>query len=698
MSSASPGRQTSLVSAVFLVNTILVGMVCALAAALVVPMMGAFGQLHRADQAAALAGADGVLFRTTQAMRLSRGNSQTALVTQDDPAAELTRYRAGLDTQLIDALRQVRPLLAATDIGRAASVEEKWRAIEPLHRHLLEIAARPRAQRDLAETKSWFDAVGSVVAGLTELSLSIAADARMADPAIGENVLARQYSWAMRSSLGDECVFGRSLVAANTPMRLEFRSQIDTMRALAGRSLQYLRDLLARPNAPAGLIAATNDAAGEMTRMLAARDTAYATLGTGQPVTVSQYNDICTGPLGNVLRVAEAAMTGMTERAAEIHARAVTGLGIAGVLCAAALAAGIGGLLMIRHRIATPVRSLSGAIEKLADRDYRTPVYTWARDDEFGRMACTLEKLRLGAAEAERLAAERDDARLAREQYANRLESIVRGFETQAAGLVGALATGARGLEATAQSMTGTAQQGNDQAASVAAAAERVSAGVDSVAAAAEQLSASIHEIGGQVAHSTRNAGQAADASHRTDTIVRALAEGAGKIGAVVDLIRSIARQTNLLALNATIEAARAGEAGKGFAVVASEVKTLAAQTARATEDIGGQIALIQTATQEAVQAIGGIAATIDTVSEIASGIAAAVEQQGAATTGIARDVQQTARATRDVTASIGGVSEAANDTGQAAGVVLAAAGDLSRQAEHLSETVNRFVAEVRAA
>ena len=698
MSSVSPRRRASSMSAVFLVNAVFAAMAVAIAAALVMPIIGAAGQLHRADQAAALATADGLLFRTTQAMRLSRGNSQTLLVTRDDPGAELTRYRAELDAQLADALRQVRPLLAPADAGRAAAVEEKWRAVEPLHRHLLEIAARPRANRDLAETTPWFTAVGSVVASLTELSRSIAADARMADPAIGENVLARQYSWAMRESLGDECPLGRGLFAANAPMRPEMRSQIDTMRGLAGKSLQYLRDLLARPNAPAGLLAATDGAAGEMTRMLAARDAAYATLGTGQAETVAEYNDICTGPLVTILRVAEAAMTGMSGRAAQIHAAAVTGLVADGVLFAAALAAGLGGLLVIRRRITVPVRSLSGAIARLADRDYRTPVAATAFDDEFGKMARTLEKLRLGAAEAERLAMERDDARLARERHADRLEAIVRGFETEAAGLVGALATGARGLETTAQCMTAAARRSNDQAASVAAAAEAAGAGVDSAAAAAEQLAASIHEIGGQVARSTRIAGQAAEDSRRTDTIVRALAGGADRIGAVVNMIRGIARQTNLLALNATIEAARAGEAGKGFAVVASEVKTLAAQTARATEDISGQIALIQAATRQAVEAIDGIAATIHSVSDIASGIAAAVEQQGAATAGIARDVQQTARAARDVTAGIGGVSEAANGTGQTAGVVLAAAGDLSRQAERLSDAVNRFVTDVRAA
>ena len=185
--------------------------------------------------------------------------------------------------------------------------------------------------------------------------------------------------------------------------------------------------------------------------------------------------------------------------------------------------------------------------------------------------------------------------------------------------------------------------------------------------------------------------------ARRTDQVVRALAEGAQQIGEVVSLISSIAGQTNLLALNATIEAARAGEAGRGFAVVAGEVKGLAAQTARATDDISKQIGRIQGATQEAVSAIGGIAATIDEVSRIAAAIAEAVEQQGVATREIARNVQEAAQGARMVSETIVDVSSGAQETGRAAGQVLEGAGTLSGQAEGLRGEVGRFLAEVRA-
>jgi len=271
-------------------------------------------------------------------------------------------------------------------------------------------------------------------------------------------------------------------------------------------------------------------------------------------------------------------------------------------------------------------------------------------------------------------------------------------FERKIGVLVSVLSSGAMELQATAQSMSVTAAQTNRQAACVAAAAEEASAGVQTVASAAEELSASIHEISCQVAHSSKITGKAVEDARRTDTIVRALADGAQKIGDVVQLITGIAAQTNLLALNATIEAARAGDAGKGFAVVASEVKSLAGQTAKATEEIGAQIRQIQDATVEAVQAIRAIGATIDEVNVIASNIAVAIGEQGTATAEIARNVQRTASSAQAVTATIMGVGEAANGTGNAADQVLGAASSLSQQTERLTSEVSTFVAAARAA
>jgi methyl-accepting chemotaxis protein len=277
-----------------------------------------------------------------------------------------------------------------------------------------------------------------------------------------------------------------------------------------------------------------------------------------------------------------------------------------------------------------------------------------------------------------------------------RLRTSATTFERDVAASVGIVASASTQLRATAQSMAASAEQTSRQAAAVAQAADHASENVQTVASAAEQLSASIHEISRQVTQSTEIANSAVDEAGRTNQMVQGLTEAAQRIGEVVKLINNIASQTNLLALNATIEAARAGEAGKGFAVVANEVKSLANQTAKATDEISVQILAVQNATKEAVVAIGGIGGTIGKMSEIAAAIAAAVEEQGAATKEIARNVQQAAAGTGQVLTNIGGVTDAAGGAAQAAHDVLSAAGELSVQSEKLSSEINAFIVVIR--
>ena len=348
--------------------------------------------------------------------------------------------------------------------------------------------------------------------------------------------------------------------------------------------------------------------------------------------------------------------------------------------------------------ISGPVRLLTEAMIRLADSDWSTEVPGTSRRDEVGEMANAVSVFKTNGVNAVRVAAEQEAERATKAQRAERLETLTRGFEAKAGTLVNQVSSAATELQVTAQSMTGMAGQATQQATNVAAAAEQASANVQTVAAAAEELASSVTEISRQVAQSAKIANKAKDDARRTDSVVQALAEGAQKIGDVVGLINDIAGQTNLLALNATIEAARAGDAGKGFAVVASEVKSLATQTAKATEEIARQISQIQTATKEAVGSIQGIGATISEISEIAAAIAAAVEEQGSATQEIARNVQQAATGTQQVSANIVGVSQGANDTGAAAVQVLGAAGELSRQAEQLHGEIGRYIIGVEAA
>jgi methyl-accepting chemotaxis protein len=364
---------------------------------------------------------------------------------------------------------------------------------------------------------------------------------------------------------------------------------------------------------------------------------------------------------------------------------------LCGLLC-------IGAGLAIVRSVAGPLRLISTAVDRLATGDLDVVVAGAGRADEIGLLARGLDVVKRNAIQARQLADEKAAAQATKERRTEVLAGLLRRFEAKVGGLVTLLAAGSTQLEATARSMSNTAMRTNQQAGAVASAAEEASTGVQTVASAADELTASIQEISRQVAQSAKITEKAVADAQRTDGIVRALSEGAEKIGQVIGLISDIAGQTNLLALNATIEAARAGDAGKGFAVVASEVKNLATQTARATGEIGAQIGQIQTATKEAVDAIRDIATTITEVSTIAASIASAVEEQGAATAEIARNVQETAQATQEVTANISGVSQSANETGAGASQVLDSAGELSKQSEQLAGAVNAFVADVRAA
>jgi methyl-accepting chemotaxis protein len=355
-------------------------------------------------------------------------------------------------------------------------------------------------------------------------------------------------------------------------------------------------------------------------------------------------------------------------------------------------------LTLLTRRIVSPIIAMTDVIDRIARHEYALAVPARARSDEIGRMAVSIEALRQGAMAADEAAIEQERERTAKQLRSLRLEDLVQRFQTEISKLVGTIADASTRLETTAQSMTHTASTTDRQAETVAGAAGEANVNVQALASAAEELTASIREIRQQVTQSATVAGRAADSAQRTDATVRALAESAQRIGDVVGLIKSIAGQTSLLALNATIEAARAGAAGKGFAVVASEVKNLALQTGRATEEIGGQIGQIQSATLEAVAAIRDIMGIIQEVSAIATIIASAVEQQGAATDEIARNIQQTSVAVREVSTTIAGVSQAAAGTGAAAAQVLDAAVDLAKQSDRLTGDVNRFVGEVRAA
>jgi methyl-accepting chemotaxis protein len=357
------------------------------------------------------------------------------------------------------------------------------------------------------------------------------------------------------------------------------------------------------------------------------------------------------------------------------------------------------GFIVGQYGVAGPIRAVVELLKQLAGGKYDVDVHGTERGDEVGDVARTamvfkengLAKIRM---EREQKEAE---ARVAAQRRADMLK-LADGFERAVGEIVETVASASTELEASATTLTSTAERSQELATVVSAASEEASTNVQSVASATEELSSSVNEISRQVQESARMASEAVQQARATNDRVGELSKAASRIGDVIELINTIAGQTNLLALNATIEAARAGEAGRGFAVVASEVKALAEQTAKATGEISQQISGIQGATQVSVHAIREISGTIERLSEISSTIASAVEEQGAATQEISRNVQQAAEGTQQVSSNITHVQHGATETGSASAQVLSSAQMLSGDSNRLKSEVSKFLSSVRAA
>jgi methyl-accepting chemotaxis protein len=374
--------------------------------------------------------------------------------------------------------------------------------------------------------------------------------------------------------------------------------------------------------------------------------------------------------------------------------RQILGVSVLGLSIGLAVAGWI-----IFYGIVRPLGRMTTQIRELAAGNLDVTVTGTERGDEVGTLARSLDIFKRNGLVLRQLAEDQavQKSRLEYERRATTLQ-LADAFETTVGGIVHRVATASTAMEGAAQSLSSVAARAAQQTSIAASAAIEATGNVQSVAAATEQLSTSIAEISRRLKRSQAIAATAVSEAGRTDETVDMLARGAQNIGAIVNLIETVAQRTNLLALNATIEASRAGEAGRGFAVVASEVKTLANQTAQATHDIRAQIEEIQRTTGAVVGAMQSIGTIIGELNDISADIALSVEQQTSATIGISGNVQEAAQGATAVSTNIAGVTQASSEVGQSADQVLGAASELSQQSDRLTQEVRSFLATIRAA
>ncbi|MBR1122881.1 HAMP domain-containing protein [Bradyrhizobium lablabi] len=664
-----------------------------------------WGRLQVAGRISVIADASANLFKAMHNLRTDRSTTNRLLNSDAPLDADIEKYLRGLRDTEMPAMTSALAVLPTIEFAQQKTLvpefDRLFKTLSALQKEFWGEIGKPKASRRPTLAKEYMDTTSVLLETLDKLSGALAATVNHQDAVIDQLLAIKQIAWLLRNTAGEASLIISNGLAAG---KLSPENKVNYTKFTGGtdavwNALQLTASGMQLPPALANAMTATKTAYFEQ-QYLDLRDRLLAASLAGEKaeLTANQWSPITVGRLGAAVNVAEAALDAAKEHSLAQYASARNSLIAQLLLLLGAIALTVGAMIMVGRRVITPLHNMRDAMLKVAGGDLTVDTGYAARSDEIGALAGALETFKQQAMDKARIEAqerERNAGAATRQQaienYVGEFESVVRESLAQLGDASGQMRTTSAGLST-------VSRQTNERVQVAEKASGDASMSVDSVAAASEELSASINDISQQAAHAAGIASRAVNQARETDGTVQGLAKSAGRIGEVVGLINTIAAQTNLLALNATIEAARAGEAGRGFAVVASEVKSLASQTAKATEEISEQIADIQKVAGEAIDAIKNIGGIIGEVNEVATAIAAAVQEQGAATQEITRSTQFAAQGTRNVSENISGVKADADAAAAAADDVKRASETLETQSRQLGSQVTNFLGKIRAA
>ncbi|HYI31452.1 MAG TPA: methyl-accepting chemotaxis protein [Bradyrhizobium sp.] len=664
-----------------------------------------WARLQVTSRIAVVADTSANLFKAMHNLRTDRSTTNRLLNSDQPMDADIEKYVRGLrDTETPAMTSALATLPAIEFAGQKTLVPEfdrLFKTLTSLQKEFWDEIRKPKATRRATLAKEYMDTTGALLVTLDKLSASLAAAVNHQDANIDQLLAIKQTAWLLRNTGGEASLLISNGLGAGrlTPeARLTF-TKFSGGTDTAWSALELAVSGMQLPPALASAIAATKKAYFEP-EYLALRERLLTALIAGEKteLTANQWSPITVGRLAAAVNVAEAALDAAKEHTAQQRFAALNSLILQLVLLTGALVLTFGALLAVTRRVITPLHNMRDAMLKVAAGDLTVETGYDQRVDEIGALAGALSTFKQQAADKSRIEAQERERNVGATARQQSIETYVGEFETVVRQTLQQLGDASSQMRTTSSGLSAVSRQTNERVQVAEKASGEASMSVESVASASEQLSASINDISQQAAHAAGIASRAVSQARDTDGTVQGLAKSAARIGEVVGLINTIAAQTNLLALNATIEAARAGEAGRGFAVVASEVKSLASQTAKATDEISEQIADIQRVAGDAIDAIKGIGSIIGEVNEVATAIAAAVQEQGAATQEITRSTQFAAQGTKNVSDNITGVKADADKSAAAAEDVKQASETLETQSQQLGNQVTQFLGNIRAA